>query len=267
MGIRGRGYRQMVARYARSFGAIRRLHRSLGAEWRKSDLANYLIGACGYRNYLEVCTIGNESRFSEIDRSRLSRCDRLLYRCADSFTDGFDITFRSPDDRIDACMSEIGSRGIAYDIALVDSRHEYALSYRDIAETMKILRPGGTLIVHDCIPIDERSASPHEVASPWTGVTYKAFVDFVMADPQYPYAVVESDCGCGVIRKADASGFAILESAAARFHSHEAVLRSWQAVGEDYHRAYRLFAEHRKLLANPVSVRAFLAAVIQPLSL
>jgi hypothetical protein len=53
-------------------------------------------------------------------------------------------------------------------------------------------------VVHDCRPPREEIAGPEYIPGEWCGVTYKAYVDLVVAG-NLSYLTVDTDCGCGVI--------------------------------------------------------------------
>ncbi len=248
-------------RRARTHAAFRLLHFRLRRHFYKSDVVNFLVRALGYRRYLEVCTTKTGRRFAEIDRGPLDRCDRLMYRCPDGYTDGRAVDFRSPTDDISACLADIRARHLAYDIALVDSWHTYPLSIRDLGETFALLAPGGMMVVHDCLPPNEFCARVEPGPHPdWLGASYRAFVDFLMAHPQLPYAIVDTDCGCGLVWKvANRPPPRIFQTMTQRAPSHAGVIEAWRAIG-DYRSAIRFHLIHRHELSNVVSLADFFAA-------
>jgi hypothetical protein len=87
----------------------------LSQEWNKAHLINHLAEVHGYRHYLELCTFSTGRRYAEIDRSQLQTCSRLMYRC--------------PLD-IGESLKKISDEDRRFDIALVDSWHEYETSWR-----------------------------------------------------------------------------------------------------------------------------------------
>src|SRR5262249_38161739 len=156
----------------------------------KADLINHLAAVHGYRSYLEICTPSTGLQFARLDRGQLV-CHRLMYRCPDDYSDGLDIDFRSGDLDISACLDEIRRRQLSYDIMLVDPFHEYAQSLRDIAAAFGLIVPGGTIVVHDCLPPNELLATPTYIEGSWCGVTYKAYLDFVTPRDDLVYCTVE----------------------------------------------------------------------------
>src|SRR5262249_9040428 len=94
----------------------------------KADIVNRLATIHGLRWYLEICTTTTGAKFADIDRARLN-AHRLMYRCPAEHSDGLPINFRSTDADISDCIRTIGRRNLHYDIALVDSYHEYETSF------------------------------------------------------------------------------------------------------------------------------------------
>lgn len=130
-------------------------------EWNKAHLINHLAEVHGYRHYLELCTFSTGLRYAEIDRSQLETCVRLMYHCPDDFDDGLPTDYRSNTLDIGESLKKIRDEGRRFDIALVDSCHEYETSWRDLVEGFLLIREGGTLVVHDCLRQDLKSLCPN----------------------------------------------------------------------------------------------------------
>ena len=250
--------------------------------WNKAHIVNHLAAARGYRRYLEICTAMTGYRFAEVDRSRFDVCHRLMYRCPADFSDSMPIDFRSTDLDLRECVNQIKARGLRYDVILVDPWHEYETSHRSLTVALDLLDDLGTIVVHDCLPPTERCASPKYVSGDWSGVTYKAYLDVVLARSDLVYFTVDTDYGCGVIRKADDSisrlSNSILSSQTTP-HSvvrhlaqmvrprrddrdlklkRAALARDWFKLGDDFPSAFRFLREHKVPLLNLVSVQDFL---------
>ena len=173
----------------------------LSQDWNKAHLINHLAEVHGYRHYLELCTLSTGRRYAEIDRSQFQTCFRLMYRCPDDFDDGLPIDYRSTTLDIGECLAKISELGSSFDIALVDSWHEYETSWRDLVEGFLLIREGGTLVVHDCLPPRPEIAVPEYIPGEWCGVGYQAYVDFISQRRDLTVYTVDTDYGCGVIRK------------------------------------------------------------------
>ncbi len=217
----------------------------------KAQIINHLAAAHGYRRYLELCSISTGGHFAELDRSRLT-CDRLMYLCPDDYSDGFNIDYRSPNLDISACIEQIKDGGLPYDVALVDPWHEYEHSRRDIETGFSLLAPGGTMVVHDCLPPNEATTVPHYIDGAWCGVTYKAFVDFVTGRDDISYYTVDTDFGCGIVRKLRTSAVLV------KSRQERDLISQWNVIGDDFTAAYRFFEEHHRTLLRLMSPEDFI---------
>jgi len=90
---------------------------------------------------------------------------------------------------------------IMFDIIFIDGMHSADFVYRDITNSLEILKNGGTIIVHDMIPFDEVSQRVPRETKVWTGDGWKAFVKLRSERVDLEMRVVKTDCGCGIIRK------------------------------------------------------------------
>jgi hypothetical protein len=220
--------------------------------WGKTDIVGFLADLRGYRRYLELATTTTGHEFGKIDRSRFPICHRLLYRCPDGFDDGLNIDFRSSGPDTAECIAAIKACGLTYDAILVDPYHDYASSRRDIEDAAGLLAPGGTIVVHDCLPPlgDDKLVSPIYVPGNWCGVTFMAYIDFVIRTTDIDYATVDTDLGCGIIQKS---------ARASRPDAGAALLRTWMGLGEDSAAALRFVHENRDVLLRMSSVDDFVA--------
>jgi hypothetical protein len=218
-------------------------------------MINDLAAIHGYSRYLELCTFTTGLRFAQVDRRKL-QCHRLMYCCPQGHADGLAIDFASATVDISQCLGEIRARGLQYDIILADPFHEYAPSLRDLEAAFDLVAPGGTVIVHDCLPPHPALAVPHYIGGPWCGVTYKAYIDFVVGRDDLDYCTVDTDFGCGVIRKLAAGDRRpLFPPPAPEFRK---VVQRWRALGDDYDGAYRLLRRHARVLLKLCSVEGFL---------
>jgi hypothetical protein len=235
--------------------------------WTKADLINELALIRGYRSYLEISTPTSGMLYREVDRTRYSMCHRLMYRYPANFVakllylakfkDTLPIDFRTSDLDIAECVRAIQARGLKYDVILVDPFHEYAESARDIAIAVDLLNPGGTVIVHDCYPRDAALAGPAFVEGAWCGVTYKAYLDFVLSRDDLDFCTVDADFGCGVIRLND--GDRSLPRLATAPVGRDKVVEQWMRLGNDCDAAFKLLTAHAGTLLNLVTAEEFLA--------
>ena len=98
----------------------------------------------------------------------------------DEFDDGMTIDFRSSSPDSGEAVSAVRAAGFAYDVILVDPFHEYETSAQDLREACTLIKPNGTIVVHDCNPEEEALVTPHYQDGRWCGLTYKAYLDMVL---------------------------------------------------------------------------------------
>lgn len=89
-----------------------------------------------------------------------------------------------------------------FDLILVDGLHEWSQVLRDVDNSLELLEPGGTIVLHDCMPFEERHQTvprPMPIGF-WTGNHWKA-VFLLRQRPDIDIAVGRFDWGVGVLRK------------------------------------------------------------------
>lgn len=152
---------------------------------------------------MAIVTISNcaRSRPGGATQRSTGHNSRPAYRCPDGFDDGLPTDYRSNTLDIGESLKKISDEDRRFDIALVDSWHEYETSWRDLVEGFRLIRQGGTLVVHDCLPPRSEIAVPNYIQGEWCGVSYQAYVDFISERHDLAVYTVDTDHGCGVIRK------------------------------------------------------------------
>jgi hypothetical protein len=188
-----------------------------------------------------------------------------MYNCPADYDDGLAIEFRSENFEISECISQINRAGFHYDIILVDPWHQYSTSIRDLKAAFDLIEEGGILVVHDCLPDDEKLVTPEFIPGEWCGVTYKAYLDFVAGRHDLEYYTVETDYGCGIVRKLGQPWWRGLvpELCRSRVKLSKCPLLwdQWHENGDDFPRAYRFLKENKKDLLNLISVDEFFASL------
>jgi len=220
----------------------------------KVDIVHRLAERFGYRRYLEIATGTTGNFYHLIDRGRFADCRRLLYNIPANFSDGAPIDYWSPSFDISAPLAALAAEDRRFDVMLVDPYHTYQASRRDLEAALRLLAPGGAIVVHDCLPPSEDIATPEFKPGPWCGVTYKAYLDFVLAHRELRYVTVDTDFGCGVVRKSAPSIAARMGRLRRRAES-----AAWRRCDDDYGAAWRCFAAHQASLLNLIEVETFLA--------
>jgi hypothetical protein len=149
--------------------------------------------------------------------------------------------FETTSDDFFAGESEVlARRGV--DVALIDGLHTYRQVARDVENTLKYLRDDGVILLHDCNPAHATiecaatSYADFRVQNPWwvtllgwSGDVWKAIVYLRSSRHDLRIAVLDCDCGVGVIRRGapeaplsytpeEIDGFGYADLAGAREH-------------------------------------------------
>lgn len=224
----------------------------------KFEITNHLARRLQSERYLEICTPCTGLAFAQVlAGGQCKRYDRLMYNCPDAFEDGSPITFRTSQ----PCANELIRNLRAafdqrpmYDIVFVDPWHSLACSAADLAGAWRLLHTGGVMVVHDCSPdsADLASPSPPEPFGSWCGVTYQAFVEFLMSGLPSDVCTVDSDFGVGVVFKDEHEQ---PSDAVMRVAAHAP---NWHLIRNDDIERFAYFTKHRGSLLNLISPQEFL---------
>ena len=100
------------------------------------------------------------------------------------------------------------------DLVLIDGLHTFRASLKDVLYALYYLKPGGTIILHDCFPPNKAAAIPakslEEAANKniegwtgtWCGDVWKTIIYLKEAFPDdLDICVLNTDMGLGIVRK------------------------------------------------------------------
>lgn len=90
--------------------------------------------------------------------------------------------------------------GMHYDIIFIDGLHHADQVERDIINSIRCLKPGGIIVLHDCNPLEEWHQLVPRQHKEWYGDVWRAFVGFRLKYPDVVSFCMDFDCGCGVIK-------------------------------------------------------------------
>lgn len=150
---------------------------------RSWELFNWLIKELGYKSYLEIgCR--DDTTFSQVKAVSKVGVDPESGGTHRMTSDTF---FKT------ACNQ-------TFDLVFVDGLHERGQVLRDVANALKVLNPGGTIVLHDCDPPTEESQRvPRLNQKGWCGDCWKAYVE-LRSRPDLDAACTFFDVGMGVVR-------------------------------------------------------------------
>lgn len=181
------------------------------------EIINELIKKHNYKSYLEIGTqFGNCFEQIAVD-----------YKvCVDPEKRYEHLTHTMTSDDFFAQNKE------TFDIIFVDGLHLEEQSTVDIYNSLKILNPGGVIVVHDCLPHCEEF-----IKVCWNGTVFRSIIDLRYNNPDVSIYVVDSDNGCGIIKPGKQ--------------------QLYSTVPESVAKTYWYFANNKKELMNTISVDGF----------
>ena len=160
---------------------------------KRTDIINNFIQKFGYNSYLEIGTQNPSGNFNQINiknkysvepfpPSGLGVNDYSFVGTSDQYFD-----FISPDTK--------------FDIIFIDGLHHYQQVLKDIENSLNHLSENGTIVCHDCLPTTEKMQERNDRGGEWTGDVWKAIAELRVERIDLDIKVVDTDYGCGIIRK------------------------------------------------------------------
>jgi len=153
---------------------------------KRFEILNYLIDKYKYKDYLEIGVQRGE-------------CFRNI--TAENKT-GVDPDWNSP---ATICMTSddfFRSNTYTYDLIFIDGLHHADQVYKDIQNAIEVLNPGGTIMCHDMLPTSKEAQTiPLTNQSTWMGNCWEAWVKLRQELTNFSMVVINTDCGCGIIRE------------------------------------------------------------------
>lgn len=183
------------------------------------DIINYFVNKYGFKSYLEIGVRGKDC-FDVITAEIKHGVDpagnaKYIMTSNDFFASH--------------CTMK-------YDIVFIDGLHLREQVLKDIENSLKYLNDNGIIVVHDCLPEFEWHQLREGIyGKPWTGDVWKAFADLRCTRNDLEMYVVDTDCGCGVIKKGSQV-------------THKKPVLDWN---------WTYFKENRDTLLNVISVEEF----------
>ena len=143
----------------------------------RTDVINSLIAGLGYSRYLEIgCQ--SDVNFDAVDATRKVGVDPS--------SGG---TVRMTSDEYFASAME------TFDLVFIDGDHHHSQVKRDVDNALRRLAPDGTIVMHDCLPLDAHYESPN-----FCGTAWRAFL-YTRERTDLDSFVCDFDHGVGVVRR------------------------------------------------------------------
>lgn len=153
------------------------------------EILNHLALRFGYTRYLEIGVAGGAT-FRNITVARKTGVDPE-WRLWNALR--FEIK-KTTSDRFFARNTK------TFDLILVDGLHHAPQAFKDIRNALAVLAPGGSILVHDCLPESYEQQLVPRVAVSWTGDVWRAFLA-ASKDPALATLVFDTNRGCGLLRR------------------------------------------------------------------
>lgn len=151
------------------------------------DIINYLIKKNDYKTYLEI-GVQNGISFRGVELP----IENKVGVDPDPFSKA---TIHSTSDEF------FKENKKTFDIIFVDGLHECEAVHRDITNSLAILNEGGVVICHDMSPLSKEAQQVPRIQKLWNGDCWLAWMKFRLNNPELSMAVIDTDHGCGVIKK------------------------------------------------------------------
>jgi len=124
-----------------------------------SQVLQCVIDSRGYQSYLEI-GCGADATFKRV---------RAAFKCGVDPVRGGTVRMTS---------DEFFRQNIQmFDVVFVDGLHESRQVLRDVDNSLRFLSPLGCIVIHDCLPREERHQLVPRASKAWTGDVWKAVVE------------------------------------------------------------------------------------------
>lgn len=186
------------------------------------DILNHLARRFGYQRYLEIGIAGGASfkRIAVAKKTGVDPAWRWWYLLRKDVQ-------RLTSDRFFARNRE------SFDLVFIDGLHVAEQAFRDLSNSLACLAPGGSILLHDCLPTSKEQQMVPRIQTSWTGDVWRAFLK-ASQDPALHTMVFEADRGCGLVRREPAPAGAPRPpedvdplSPSLEWETYEANRRSW----------------------------------------
>lgn len=173
------------------------------------DLINFLITKHRYKNYLEIGTQNSICGSSVVCDYKVGIDPNPIQRIDGDFqnhhTTTSDLFFESNIDE--------------FDIIFIDGLHVYEQVKKDFINAIKVLKNGGCIVLHDCLPSTEERSKSFADGGLWNGDCYRFVQD--LEDSRVKFYIADFDQGCTVVFKSDMKPI--------RFKNSELTFTEWQS--------------------------------------
>lgn len=190
----------------------------LALKWRmdyqpfgRASILQKLISSLGVHLYLEI-GVNDGSTFLKLDAPKKIAVDPFF-----KIPGGFENTDQEQWFQLTSDEFFLAQGGWLQtnppDLVFIDGLHTYAQSLADVYNALKYLRPGGVIVMHDCLPTSEAAAAPTTdrarelrglagkggAGGAWMGDVYRTILRLRSFNAELEVCVLDSDCGLGFV--------------------------------------------------------------------
>jgi hypothetical protein len=121
-----------------------------------------------------------------------------------------------------------------------------------LQSALDLLHPKGAIVAHDCSRPNRELAVP-TFRPGWFALTYCAYIELLWSRPELVHYTVDTDCGCGAIKKLPREAAGTTNSSRSNDLS-----RRWHLERDRQRDMFDFFDQHRQKLLHLISVGDFL---------
>ena len=90
------------------------------------------------------------------------------------------------------------------ELAFIDGQHLFEFALRDFAAIERLADPGGTILLHDCYPLDRRTAERERVTTFWSGDVWRVVLALKKHRPDLAiHTIATRPTGLALVRNLD----------------------------------------------------------------
>jgi hypothetical protein len=94
--------------------------------------------------------------------------------------------------------------GMPVDLGFIDGMHHFEYAFRDFMNLERFSSPASTILIHDCLPIDETTADRERSTNVWSGDIWRLMLLLREWRPDLRVSVIDSGpTGLGLVRGMD----------------------------------------------------------------
>lgn len=152
------------------------------------DILNLFASKYNYKSYLEIGVQDSNSNFKKVEIDNKVSVDPYPVN---------ECTFIGTSDEYFESITE----DTKFDLIFIDGLHHCEQVLRDIQNSLNYLNEGGTIMVHDCLPMSERMQEVEDNGGEWTGDVWKAISILRIERDDLKIYTINTDYGCGIIQR------------------------------------------------------------------